>query len=259
MRLAKTHTGCICSGILRSALVVAAFTTLWHEGSGQKVVHDGQLWVAYFNQVRLHDRWAVWTDVHLRAQDHFIGELTTMIIRPAITWYAQERLRFTAGYVYARHYNRMGPGTVTQPEHRPWQQAQLALMGRRLRCTQSVRMEQRWRRNFVNRDTLADTYGFNHRARYNLLLQTPLSSKGFVPGTLAAVLNNEVHVNFSRSISGVQFDQNRFFLGLHYQIDPALGVQFGYMNLYRRPEPEGRMDHTVRMFVQHVIDLRKED
>jgi hypothetical protein len=66
-------------------------------------------------------------------------------------------------------------------------------------------------------------------------------------------------VNFGKNIVYNHFDQNRFFAGLAYQINPYAQLQGGYMNLYQQL-PVGnqfRNQHTIRIFYFHNFDLRK--
>lgn len=64
---------------------------------GQKQVnkHSG-VWLGYFNQTRISDKWGFWLDLYARRTD-FLDRWATQIIRPGITYYANDDLRFTAG------------------------------------------------------------------------------------------------------------------------------------------------------------------
>lgn len=223
------------------------------------VTHDQQTWFGVFSQVRLSDRWGLWFDGHLRLRDDFIGEPTTGIFRPGLTYYAYDDLRITAGYAYVHHFPGEGHENVAQPEHRPWQQVQWFTRFPNLRLMNWVRLEERFRRKILNDDALAEGYYFNWRARFNLIAFLPLTKKKFAPGSWQFVVNDELHVNFGENIVYNFFDQNRLFLGLVYQVNAHAQVQGGYMNLYLQQASGNRFQsrHTIRLFYFHNFDLRK--
>ena len=88
----------------------------------------------------------------------------------------------------------------------------------------------------------------------------PLSKKGIVPGDLAFVVNDEVHINFGKQIVYNYFDQNRFFVGLKYQTNKQDNIQVGYMNLFQQLAAGNKYKniHAVRVFYFHNLDLRKK-
>lgn len=167
-----------------------------------------------------------------------------------------DNIRLTAGYAYVTAH--LYPSNVIRPEHRPWQQIWWSGRSGRLNLTQWVRVEQRINHR-VNRDQLADGWGFNWRFRYNFLLQVPLNGETIQPGVLNAVLQNETFVNAGKQITYNYFDQNRFFVGLSYPIQKNLLIQGGYMNLFQQTAAGNAFvsNHTARLFVFHTLDLRK--
>ena len=217
-----------------------------------------QVWAAYFNQTRFSDRWGSWVDLHLRTKEDFATNFSTSIIRIGLTYYAAENTKLTAGYAYVSNYPAE-TRKITQPEHRPWQQVQWNTKYTRLRTSQAIRLEERFRRKVVNGTTLGDGYLFNYRVRYNFLLNVPLSKNAFQPGSLAFVFNDEVHLNFGKEIVYNSFDQNRLFLGFSYQTNKTDNVQFGYMNFFQQ-QPAGnsyRYINALRVFYFHNLDLRR--
>lgn len=223
------------------------------------VVPQRQLWLAYFNQTRLTDKWGLWFDLHARTiGDNLTDRWNTQIFRPGITYYLSDQVRLTAGYAYVRHFPATSDGVV-RPEHRPWQQ--LAWNGHlgRFFLTQWIRAEQRFNRNTAN-GRLVDGYAFNHRFRYMFFLQIPLWSQKMQPGVLNFVLQNELHVNAGRQIRYNYFDQNRFFVGLAYPFSKSLSLQAGYMNLFQQTAAGNRFlnNHVARIFLFHTPDFRRQ-
>lgn len=218
-----------------------------------------QAWLGYFNQTRFSNKWALWTDVHLRTKEDFFNHLSQFLIRPAITYYINDSLRLCAGYVYARYYPADNHSKITQPEHRIWQQVQWRIKYAHNKITQGIRLEERYKRKIENDSTLADGYYFNYRLRYNFLWQVPLSAQ-IKKGTWSFILNNEVFFNFGKQIVYNYFDQNRFFAGFSFNTNASDNVQFGYMNVFQQLAAGNRYRsiNVARVFYFHNLDLRKK-
>lgn len=213
------------------------------------------VWLGYFNQTRLTDKWGIWLDLHARRTD-FLDRWSTQIIRPGITYYANERLRFTAGYAYARTFPTAGLHTV-RPENRLWQQVLWTSRQKRLQTQQWIRLEERFNRKIAN-DQLLDGSNFNFRFRYLLNLMVPLNRDFLEPKTLFFAFNDEIHINAGKQITYNLFDQNRFFVGLGYQFTKGLNMQVGYMNQFQQL-PSGNhfnSNNVLRIFVFHNLDFR---
>ena len=219
-----------------------------------------QVWLGYFNQTRFSNKIGMWTDLHLRTKDNFFEELSQTIIRLGLTYYLNDDVKLTAGYAYVTHYPADNHENVSVPEHRPWQQLQWHTRYPKLRLMQWFRLEERWRRNVLNDDELAEGYNFNFRVRYNILTQFPLNKKRFQPGTLSLVFSNEVFVNFGKQIVNNYFDQNRFFAGFHYYVNKHDQLQFGYMNVFQQLAAGNQYKSVsaARLFYFHNLDLRKK-
>ncbi len=201
--------------------------------SQKQTQHVQQVWLGYFNQTRVSERWGIWTDLHLRTREEFVSNLSTAIARFGLTYYANDHLKFTAGYAYINYFPADNHPSVSQTEHRPWQQVQWNTNAKRSRLMQWIRVEERYRRKIVN-EQLAEGYTFNFRTRYNLALTLPLGKHAFAPNTLSLAFNNEVHVNMGKQIVNNYFDQNRLFGGLIYHLNPHAQLQAGYMNVFQQ-------------------------
>ena len=218
-----------------------------------------QVWVGYFNQTRLTDKFGFWVDLQLRTKDDFVNDLSVSLNRFGLTYYVTDNTKLTAGYAYVVAYpedNRK----VSLPEHRPWQQVQWHTKYGKKRMMQWLRLDERYRRRLLNDSTLADTYSFNYKLRYNLFYDIPLSKKGIVPKAFSFVINDEIHINFGKQIVLNTFDQNRFYLGFKYQLSEHSNVQLGYMNLFQQLAAGNRYRsiHTARLFFFQNLDLRKK-
>lgn len=245
---------------MRLTLLLLFFSLHLTSVQAQKTVTtEEQTWFGLFSQTRFSQRWGLWFDAHLRLKDDFVGDLSQSIVRAGPMFYITDDVRLTAAYAWVNHFPAEGHENISQPEHRTWQQIQWFMRWPKVRLMQWVRLEERFRRKILNDNTLAEGYNYNPRIRYNFALFLPLTKKGLDPGGLQFLVNNELMVNFGKNIVYNHFDQNRFFLGLVYQVNSHAQLHGGYMNLYQQL-PAGnkfRNQHTIRIFYFHNFDLRK--
>ncbi|TGE23350.1 DUF2490 domain-containing protein [Hymenobacter metallicola] len=222
----------------------------------KEYVQERQTWLGVFNQTRFSQHWGSWTDLHLRLHDHFVESAFQSVARVGLTYYLTDDVRLTGGYAFVHHFPD-GARTIAQAEHRPWQQVQWFTKFPKARLMQWVRLEERFRRTIRSNERL-DEFDFNYRTRYNAALFVPLSKRGFEPGGVQFLLNNEVMMNFGKEIRLNYFDQNRLFAGLVYQLNKHAQLQGGYMHLFQQLPAAGvyRNQHTIRLFYFHNFDLR---
>jgi hypothetical protein len=228
------------------------------QSTGKTINHRDQVWLGYFNQTRLTNKFGFWVDIHYRQTDNFIDRPFQFIFRPAVTYFIKDNLRFNLGYAYVDHFPAKGAKT-SWPEHRVWQQIWWNQKFPGLTMLQWLRLEERFNRKIAS-DVLQDGYNFNYRLRYNVAFFIPLKGKDLVAKTPFVAVTNEAFLNFGHKIIYNTFDQNRFFVGLGYQFTPQLNAQLGYMNIFQQ-EASGNtytITHAIRLFVFHSIDLRKK-
>lgn len=225
----------------------------------QKQLYE-QVWIGYFNQTRFNNKWGLSLDAQLRSKDNFFDSLSIAEIRPGIVYYLSDIVNFTVGYAYFNHFPIDNHSQISQPEHRLWQQVQWNANSKRIKLSQRIRLEERWRRKIKDMDELANGYYFNFRARYNFLFQVALSKKAFEPGSFSYVLNDELMVNFGKEIVYNSFDQNRFFTGFNYFFNRQTYLQFGYLNVFQQQTSGNkyRVINAARILVFHNLDFRRK-
>lgn len=219
-----------------------------------------QIWMAYFNQTRFHDRWGIWADAHLRTKDDFVDSLSTGILRLGLTYYIRDQVKATAGIGYINHFPGDNHRDISQPEIRPWQQLQWHTGTQRTKVMQYLRLEERFRRKVASDDALAEGYNFNFRVRYNYLVQWAIGSRPYQPRSFSVVLNDELHINFGDQIVYNYFDQNRFFVGANYFFQAQAYLQFGYLYVFQQTASGNsyRNIHGARLSFFQNLDLRKK-
>ena len=217
-----------------------------------------QIWFSYHNQIRFSNKWGLWNDAQLRTRDKFIQDFSVYILRTGLIYHINEDLRVTAGYGYA-HYFPADSKSVAQVEHRPWQQILWQNRFPSLRFTQSIRLEERFRRKLLSSTQLGEGYNFNFRLRYHLVSNFALGKKPFLPKTFSYIVSNDFHLNFGKQVVYNSFDQNRVFLAAQYHTDDQDFLQAGYLYIYQQTAANHyRYTHAVRITYMHVLDLRKK-
>ena len=244
---------CICSLILIALLFSGKL-------SAQKTTTNlNQVWMGYFNQTRLTNKWGYWVDVNLRTKQDFIDSLSLGMVRVGVTYYVSNTTKLTAGYARVNFFPGDNHQQISQPENRLWQQVQWHTNYGKKRMMQWIRMDERFVHKVLNNQELANGYNFNFKLRYNIWYEVPLSKKGIVPGAVSFVVNDEVHVNFGKQIVNNYFDQNRFFVGLKLQTSKQSNVQLGYLNVFQQLAAGNRYKNidAIRLFYFQNIDLRR--
>ena len=226
--------------------------------SSKSTVNTKQIWLGYFNQTRLSDKFGLWGDFHLRTKENFADNLSQIIIRPGVTYYVNDNTKLTLGYAYVNYYPAEGHNNISQPEHRIWQQLQWHTKYTKTRLMQWIRLEEKYRRKILNDSALASGYSFNYKIRYNLFWEIPFSQ--LASNKFSFILNDEIHINFGKQIVYNYFDQNRFFAGFKLNINKHDNLQLGYMNQFSQL-PAGnkyRNNNVIRLFYFQNLDLRRK-
>ncbi len=218
-----------------------------------------QIWTGIFNQTRFSEKFGLWADIQVRTQDNFADKFYQSIARAGIIFYMNENCKIIAGYAKMFHYPGDNHKFITQPENRLWQMFQWQTKYPKSRIVQGIRLEERYRKKILNDSALGDGYGFNFRARYNFWYDISLSKKGIVPHSWSVLFNDEIMVNFGKQVVYNYFDQNRFFIGLKYQLSGSNNIQAGYLNLFQQSSAGNKYKsiHAARILYYHYFDFRK--
>ena len=240
-------------------IVVIGAVSVEAQTTKQKDYYE-QIWTGYFNQTRLTNKWGFWLDAQVRTKDSFFDSLSVAFIRPGLTYYLNDKIKFTLGYAYINIFPADNHSEVSQPEHRIWQQMQWHTNYSRIRLMQYLRLEERFRRKIKDADELAEGYNFNYRMRYNFLFQVPITKTAYEKGSLTFLVNDEVMINMGREIVYNYFDQNRFFTGFAYYFNKNNNIQFGYLNVFQQLSSGNKYKviNAARVVYFQNLDLRRK-
>jgi hypothetical protein len=227
---------------------------------GQKFTideHKEQLWLQYFNQTKINDRWGVWLDIGIRSEDYYTRGVSTVLGRVGLIRQLGKSIRLTAGYAFFSQrpaYNVIG---IAQPEHRFWQMVQYQQDKGKSQFVHAVRLEQRFRRKFASPTERSDEYRFNYRLRYSFSWQYPLRNARLEKGDLSIILLDEIMLNFGKQVIYDNIDQNRAMAGLRYYFNKDNNVMVAYLNIFqKKPEPElVRISNNIRISYFQTLHL----
>jgi hypothetical protein len=198
----------------------------------KQVQYLQQTWFAYFNQTKLHKKWGLWNELQLKTQDHFFNNYSSTEATLGGMYYLTKDIKLVNGYTLVTLYPTDGK-TINSYEHRGWQMIQWTSLHPKIKFTQWFRLEERFRSQFLDNNTLADGYDFSWRARYNVFMQIPLGPRKYAPGTFSFLTANELYLNFGKNIVYNTFDQNRFFIGAFYHVNKHDNLQIGLTEVYQ--------------------------
>ncbi|MCW5909222.1 MAG: DUF2490 domain-containing protein [Chitinophagales bacterium] len=217
---------------------------------------DKQLWFGYIHQGRITPHWGYWVDIHHRTKNEFSKNLHTEIFRFGATYFLDNDWRFTAGYAGVLHFPSVSNQRFMRPEHRPWQQVFYTHTHKNFRTANYIRSEQRLLQNTAA-EKLADGFVFRQRFRLSAMFIFCINKKQFKEGSWGVVLNNEVFLNAYASDKAKLYDQNRAFAGLTYNINAALHLQLGYLNVYSLIGTRKETVHGIRLSAFHNFTFTK--
>lgn len=239
-------------------LLVVLYVIGYSQTNQKQIVTEEKTFLGFFNQTRFTNRLGTWVDLHHRTTDNFINRPLQSLGRFGLTFYVTDHFRITAGYCLAYNYPSKG-FNASRIEHRTWQQLFFKQEYHKVQTIQLLRFEQRYNQVIVN-DEATNEYIYTNRLRYSYLVLIPFSKNGIIPKKLFGVINDELFVNFGKNIIYNTFDQNRFFVGVGYQIGKNSSTHLGYMNIFQQQASGNKFteSHCLRLFLFHNIDFRKE-
>lgn len=176
-----------------------------HAGS-----EDNGYWTTVAAGTRLADKWTAGLAVQTRSVNDF-GDLERTVIRPSVSYTANDLLRVTLGY--DAHFINLVSDRV---EQRIWQQWSARWLAKPVSLSSRVRLEERF---------VEDVDGTALRLRLKGQAVIPLMGSEF-----SAVLSNEYFVGLNDINRGPHsgFDQNRAYIGARYQMSKQHRLEVGY-------------------------------
>jgi hypothetical protein len=221
--------------------------------SQEDFIYENQVWVGYITSARVSDRISIWNDAH------FVPE-SFLILRTGATYHFNfsEKVKGSSTLGFARLwlYSR-NDLTPTRNEFRPWGQTTAAFNIKKFTISNRLRYDARFRQE-VEDNILLDTYQFNWRLRYFLMIKYPIAINNEKSTEWYSYAYNEILYDLGKNVTnGFRLNQNRFTIGIGYKFD-NMRIQLGYLNMIKNPSTDGNkiFANTAMLMVFHNFDLR---
>ncbi len=181
-------------------------------------INDFGSWNALNTKLSLSSKWSLFNELQVRSQSfyrhHYYYE-----IKAGATYALNNNFSFTLGTGTYRTFSDGGNFElpVIANETRLWEQANFNQTLGRIIFAHRYRIEQRW-----------FSPGYRNRFRYQLKAVVPLNKKKIVPKTFYLAAFDEIFL--TNTIP--QFERNRFYAGLGYQLSDNINLQPGFLRQY---------------------------
>jgi hypothetical protein len=212
---------------------------------------NANAWLMYFGDHRLSSALGAHLEAQLRRAD-VVTDPQQLLLRAGLNHYAAPGAMLSGGYAYVltSPYGKF-PSPVAFPEHRAWQQLQLAHTAGPLAWQHRFRLEQRWVGQMAQAgggDPRVEVWRYTNRFRALTRGTLPLRGRTLEPRELYLTAYDELFVNFGRQVQLNVFDQNRAYAALGYRAGSAVRVELGYLNqrVFRANGREVENNHTLQ-------------
>ncbi len=247
---------------LRPSLLLAALLALavpparaQTEAPPRRRVDHEHAWLQLFAEQRLAPRWALHAETQIRRADLGGRSPQQLLARPGLLFDLAPGARGGAGYawVWSSVYGE-APAVAPAPEHRIWEQLQLATATGPVAWAHRLRAEQRWLGQTVAAPGGGGTltgWRFRQRARVMTRATVDAPSLGVPLPRLYATAHGELFVQLGATPDGQRFDQSRLALQGGWRATPHLRVEAGYMQqlIQRGGARVVENNHTVLLTV----------
>lgn len=180
-------------------------------------------WIKLSAETRLHGRLGLLSEVETRQSN---SQLSAQYLgRVGLRWHLSRCFSLGSGYVLAYNEPQPGDRSFLLPEHRLYQELNVADAGGFLRVGHRLRAEERWLRTQPEA-----AFRFMPRLRYQLRLVVPLHKGGKLPvGSSYLLAADEVFVGLGRRDGGSRWEENRASIGVGYRASQRLRVELAYL------------------------------
>lgn len=212
-------------------------------------------WFGFYTKYHFNDKWAYYGEYHIRRRDG-LNEMAQIYLRMGATYKLAQYLDVTVGFVNPYYW---APNPEDEnvdkvvPQYRIWEQAVLATPFEHIKVMHQLRLEHRYRRDYVK----GSPFELTHRFRYKLTTYIPLNHKDFGPNTLFLSLYEEIFIQAGKSVVYNYLEDNRAFVGLGYNFNEKWQIQGGYMYSFRHDRAPNRFEnrHIIRFNLYHHLDF----
>jgi hypothetical protein len=200
-------------------------------------VSNSNLWLVYSGDHPLRAGYRTSLLLELQARRADLGaEWQQLLVRGGVSHVLGSGIRAAGGYAFVRSWPYGdAPARAVFPEHRSWQQIQLAHAAGPINLAHRYRLEQRWigvtGTNSADPEEVTN-WRYVNRFRYLARATVPLSGVSPALQGVYASAFDEVFLSFGREVQFNVFDQNRLGAVLGLQLSPTWRAEAGYLYQY---------------------------
>ena len=248
------------NNLLRSwrRLLLIAIIGLLYASKGYSQKQPFQTWLTYNHQARLTDKWGYTFDVNYRTRGVFPFTSSLTALRASAIYTKNQHVRFLAGYAwFGTHVN--ASTRFWLHENRFQQQWQHNKTRSGLQHVHRIRLEQRFRQEFVESGSEKVQVAFTFRARYMFQLGGPILRRAKTNEVaLSWQAANEIFLHAGENLNGSFFDQNRTLGGVVVNLGRTLDLSVLYQFIaLRQPLREQTVPvHSIRLTLFQQLDFR---
>jgi hypothetical protein len=217
---------------------------------------NNHAWFVLNGEAQVAPRWHVDYDLSIRRHGP-VEAWQQFLPRAALRYDLRPGVRVSWGYAFVETWPYgVFPVTYRFPEHRMWQQLQLAHATGRVAVTHRYRLEQRWLGRVAEADGREEVEAWvrSNRARYRLQGVIPLQGATLDDNEFYASIGDELFVNWGANIQGNVFDQNRIVLALGRRFTSSFRLEAGYLEqLLMRPNGTQVERNRTLMVAGYVV------
>lgn len=224
------------------------------------ITNQNMIWYAYFQNLKINDRFAIYTDIQER---HFFkpAKQSQFLIRSSFNTTIASNWDFGVGFCFAlSNTTPLVDYNLETPELRPHIEFNNRQKLKHVNIWHRYRLEARFPHE-INGTTLSDGFKFSTmRFRYqfaaDIILKQPKQDKNAV----RLSLRDEFMLNLGKNIKYNIFDQNRINIALQYAPIKEIILEAGYMHLFQQREAGDKYfsRHIVRFALIQNIHLKKK-
>lgn len=233
---------------------------LSQSGQREKVTQSIE-WFALNGNIKLHSRFGIAADGQFR----FVKDFQVMqnLLRSGLEIYITPNLSIVpVGYVYVWNYSYgEQPVSFLSDEQRIWEQIVFKQKIGRFNTHHRARLEQRFLKKAQTPDGEIEKDFYLNRIRYRLLTNYPINKKSMEPKTLFVSVWDEIFYGWGEYDTYNEPDQNRFSIGLGYQVNSKMQFVAGGLHQMLIKSNGAKQENNVGVLIQltYNLDLSKKE
>lgn len=212
----------------------------------KKIDSQTILWLRYYNQLSLNDKWSLHSEFENRL---FLNPVTENLfgIRSQVRYKLNNTVELGGGVGFTSVATQ-DPEKTTDfmiPEFRGQQDIVWKNTIGKIQLNQRFQIDERFIRNASKTELLPGTT-FNWRFRFRIQAEYEFWEKK--QQFLKAIIHDEILINAGKSIVKNTFDQNRIYAAIQYGVNKKIALELGYMNSFQ--QRASGIDYFNRDFIR---------